>query len=166
MILSRRKLLGMLAPGAAVAPSLLLRERTIFLPPIGGWPHGRIAYASLIIPRDDATMYYSEEIASGRMEYDPETEVMSLIQPSQPGQSVTVETMRTPNEYVVAEDLISDEFGNFARGGAVPIRYSTGLRAQEDDAREKARMDAQWARLRKQYPSLPGDHGREPWDFT
>ena len=76
MITTRRKLLGLLAAGAVIAPALLEIQRTIFLPPVGGWPHGRLA--ALIIPPEDAYMWGSE-IEAGKVEYDAVNQLMTLL---------------------------------------------------------------------------------------
>jgi len=164
-MISRRKLLGMLGAGALIAPQLLIAKRTIFLPPIGGWPHGRIAHASLIVPRNQFSYgWWDQEIASGRMAYDPATEVLSLLEfdEDRTGAGVTQETMRTPGEYVIAEDIIADEQGNFCRGGTLPIRYQP-MRAQADDAREAAIREKKLRERRELHPSLPGFDRIDVW---
>jgi hypothetical protein len=91
--------------GAGVAASgLIVPTRSIFLPPVGGWPHGRIAHASLIIPRSDIGMW-AEEIAAGRMAYDDKTEVLSL--------------------------LAYDERSPFARNGTQMLAYRGNLHERE-----------------------------------
>jgi hypothetical protein len=75
-MISRRKLFGLVAAGALVAPELLLPRRTIFLPPRGGWPHGRLA--ALIIPPEHAH-WWAPERAAGKVEYDLATQTMTLL---------------------------------------------------------------------------------------
>lgn len=156
-MISRRKFLGFAtgAAGALLLPELIAPHRSIFLPPIGGWPG---PYAALIIPRHDIHMW-AAEIAAGNMAYDPETEVLSLLKMSEPTHG-TVETMRTPNEWQIAEDIEADEFGNFASGGARPIRYNTFGRDVIDDAREVALRAEKLRKLREAHPALVGTRSR------
>jgi hypothetical protein len=74
-MLTRRKLLGMLAAGAIVAPSLLIPKRSIFLPPIGGWPR---ALATMSIPAEHVS-WWAADIAAGRASYDVTTEIMTWL---------------------------------------------------------------------------------------
>lgn len=102
-MISRRKLFGWLAAGALIAPELLSAHRKIFLPPRGGWPHGRLA--ALIIPPDHAWMWEAE-IAAGQCEYDSANELMTLLKCSDRG---TTE----PREWASIPLVVPlDEFGN------------------------------------------------------
>jgi hypothetical protein len=157
-VISRRKFLGF-AAGAASAlllPELAVSNRSIFLPPIGGWPHGRIAHASLVIPRSDIHMW-AEGLASGKYHYDVHSEVLSLMEFDETvvAPPMTVETMQTPNEWVVNEAVLLDEGGNFTHGGAIPLRF-TGSRAARDDARELAIRNDEMVWLHAVHTSLPG----------
>jgi hypothetical protein len=159
-VISRRKFLTFAAgaAGALLVPELALSNRTIFLPPVGGWPHGRIAHASLIIPRSDIYMW-AEGLASGKYHYDIHSEVLSLMEfdPARADPPVTVETIQTPNEWVPNEALVADEWGNFTRGGAIPMRFTGyGRRTAQDDARELALRDDEMQWLHVKHPTLPG----------
>jgi hypothetical protein len=64
-MVSRRKLLSMLAGGALAAPLLLMPRKTIFLPPIGGWlsPIAQLVIPDMLLPD------YEEGIKSGKFTY-------------------------------------------------------------------------------------------------
>lgn len=139
-MVKRRHFLAMLgAAGALAGSELLLPKRSIFLPPIGGWPHGRIAHASLIVPRDEfAYGWWDADVATGRMAYDKATEVLSLLEfdSSAPVPSATGETMKTPNELTPLEQIACGSDGIFRRVGTDPFVYMPVGRAEADDARD------------------------------
>jgi hypothetical protein len=143
--MNRRKFLGFLAAGGAIAaaPALLLPERTIFLPPIGGWPHGRIeALMQMIIPKSDID-FWADEIAEGQFSYDPVTEVLRLLKPSAvPTVSATWDTP-TPGALLPSSEPIHI----FAKNGITPFVYVG--RAQADDARELQIMETRRQELRQ-----------------
>ena len=157
--MKRRQFLQWLTGAGIAASGLIVPHRSIFLPPVGGWPHGRIdAIVSLIIPKRDIDMYWAEEIAAGRMAYDPATEVLSLLKMSDPSPpSVNTLTMCTPNEWVPNEALAMDEWGNFTRGGATPMRFVGRPLGPQYDAYEKAMREELIRQRRELFPSLPGD---------
>jgi hypothetical protein len=98
--MKRRTFLQLLA-GASVGAGLLVPKRSIFLPPIGGWPG---PYARLIIPRSDIGPW-AEGIASGKYHYDMHTEMLSLMEFDQwQTKNVTPISIKAPLRNAVADD--------------------------------------------------------------
>lgn len=143
-MISRRKLFGWLAAGALIAPELLSAHRKIFLPPRGGWPHGRLA--ALIIPPDHAWMWEAE-IAAGQCEYDSVNEVMTLLKRSDPVVPESREWASTPlvvplNEFGDTDFYVSGTMFALASNGS-PVRARPISMAADDPVmRAKAAVRA------------------------
>ena len=74
--MKRRQFLQWLGGAGIAASGLIVPHRSIFLPPMGGWP--QVAIGSFIIPKwliGD----YADGIAKGHFAYDEATETMSLF---------------------------------------------------------------------------------------
>jgi hypothetical protein len=138
-VITRRKLLGMLAAGAIAAPGLLVPRKTIFLPPLGGWP--QIPIASFMIPKWSIGEY-AEGLAKGHFLYDESTETMSLLK-HDPERAQIDGKFHSPSGRIYDWEVVAD---------------GAGGRAAIDDELDKPQQDMELAAVvRAEHLALNAD---------